>query len=123
MYCVNRNQEDTSDCIWYEAVVGEQTTRQLVSLSGTYYLHLKDNKDYISHSEPITITISETVSIDLSGNDNNGTISGATLTSDGLSFDGTNDYIVINNMNFIWKSRYQFLTNITSKDIFNSAKM
>jgi len=99
-YCVNKNQKDTSNCTWYKATVGEQTTRQIVSKSGTYYLHLKDTKNYTTHSDSIVMTVPENIAIDLSGNDNNGTITGATLTSDGLSFDGTNDYIIVNNMEF-----------------------
>ena len=56
---------------------------------------------------------------DLSGNNNNGTVSGATWYDNYLSFDGTNDYVKIPNQTFTFPATYSFIysTNSTNNQI------
>ena len=56
-YCVNQNSEDTTSCTWYEAIVGEQTTEENVTETGTYYVHVKDEEGNLGHSSPLEMTI------------------------------------------------------------------
>jgi len=56
-YCVNQSQKDTTDCTWYNAIVGSQTTEKIVTENGNYYVHIKDLNGNIGHSEVVVMNI------------------------------------------------------------------
>jgi len=68
----------------------------------------------------VLVSNSSTTIYDMSGNSKNGTISGATYTSEGLSFDGTDDYISLpSKIGATLPATYSitFKTNSTSNQI------
>ena len=56
-YCVNQHATDTTNCTWYDAVSGTQTTGEIVTSDGDYYVHVKDEASNIGHSEKVTMSL------------------------------------------------------------------
>ena len=72
-----------------------------VITSGTSYVYFRavaNSGKKSPWSSPQIINFNTTILTDLSGSGNNATVYGATYTEEGLSFDGTNDYAVTNNV-------------------------
>ena len=56
--CINNSSDNVDDCTWENVSGLKFTNNTLISETGSYYVHVKDNADNVSHSDPIVVNIS-----------------------------------------------------------------
>jgi len=58
--CINKSTTSTSDCSW-RSVTGSTFTTNSITVTGTYYVHVRDNAGNIGHSNSIDFNVCTTL--------------------------------------------------------------
>ncbi|MBE6140021.1 MAG: fibronectin type III domain-containing protein [Firmicutes bacterium] len=108
-YCVNQKATDTTGCTWYTATSGKNTSGEIITTSGNYYVHLKDKAGNVGNSSSFNVTITvlladyiiDSYESDGTNNlylhDGEGTYTNANLEAGDNSYRYTGSYENVNN--------------------------